>query len=63
MKKVNSNPVQLTLHTATTKQTWTWFMVMDGAKYFHGVWGKPIAPTLKRWRRLRRLLMQEERND
>jgi hypothetical protein len=63
MKKNNIIPVLLNLHTANTKQTWTWFMVMDGARYFQNVWGRPIAPTLNRWRRLRRLLMQEGQNE
>ena len=51
------------LWLAYDKRRWTVLMMLDSAHWFPGAYAKPIAPTLKRWRRLRRLLMQEERND
>lgn len=52
----------LALDTADIKQRWAAVMVVDGAYYFPDVFGKPVAPTMKRWRRLRRLLMKEAQN-
>ena len=41
-----------------TKADWEVLMVLEGACWFPNVWGKPIAPTRKRWRRLRKLIFE-----
>ncbi|WDF81843.1 hypothetical protein PQ472_07875 [Lacticaseibacillus pabuli] len=44
---------------ADYKREWESLMIMKGADYFPDLYAKPIAPAMKRWRRLRRLLIQQ----
>lgn len=45
-----------------TKDDWENLMVTDGAIYFSTLFCKPVAPTRKRWRRLKRLLEKQMEN-
>lgn len=58
-KQARREPLPLSLRTATTKWLWSQVMIYNGAQFFRNVWGKPIEPAMKRWRRLRRLLIKE----
>lgn len=53
-------PWHITPRNAHTKHDWESMLVVDvGGYYLPAIAGKPIAPARKRWRRLRRLLIQE----
>lgn len=57
VNKINRSKQPLfSIYSITTKRQWAMVMAYSGAQFFYNVWGKPIAPTLKRWRRLRKLL-------
>jgi hypothetical protein len=46
-----------------SKAYWEHMLVVEGGRLFPTLYAKPIAPARNRWRRVARLLMEENANE
>lgn len=53
--------VGASLYNVYTKRQWEHFLVMHGGLVFPTLYAKPITPARKRWRRVMRLLKEENK--
>lgn len=55
--------IPITPQEVHSKREWEMLIVVQSGKLFPDLWCKPIAPARKRWRRIRRLLINLEKRE